>query len=375
VNRKFAQVVAGHTGRDDYLWIHDYQLMNLGEELRALRPDAAIGFFLHIPFPPPDIFHKLPWRRQLVESLLHFDLLGFQTRRHKRNFLQCVRTMIRGAKFYGKGPMSVVQHGPREVRVGHFPIGIDYQSFAHGSQDPDVETQARRLRSLLRERTLLLGVDRLDYTKGIPYKLDALRLALTRYPELHRKVTLIQVVVPSRQEIPRYETLKTEIDRLVGQINGQFGDPGWLPIQYIFRSLSRQELLAYYRAANVAMVTPLDDGMNLVAKEFCACTHDGDGVLILSEFAGAAAQLHRGALLVNPYNREAMAEAIQQACTMDPQQRAERMQRLRRNVASSDVFRWVSSFLQAGIAQSLSAFPQQEVDADSYDEEFWGEVI
>ncbi|HKI99219.1 MAG TPA: trehalose-6-phosphate synthase [bacterium] len=375
VNSKFARVVNDHMRPDDYVWIHDYQLMNVAQELRALNARVPIGFFLHIPFPPPDIYHKLPWRRQLLESLLNFDLLGFQTNRHKRNFMQCVRTMIRDVQFYGKGPVSVARFEGREVRVGYFPIGIDYQSFARGAQEPEVEAESKNLKFALRNRTLILGIDRLDYTKGIPYKLDAMRLALKRYPELNHRVTLIQVVVPSRQEIPRYDALKTEIERLVGEINGEFAEPGWVPIQYIYRSLSRNELLAYYRTAEIALITPLDDGMNLVAKEYCAATVDGNGVLILSEFAGAASQLRRGALLVNPYNREAMAEAIYQAYKMDPQERAERMQRLRRNVANSDVFRWVSSFLQAGISQELADFPQQEVDPEVFDEEFWSEII
>ena len=375
VNRKFAQIVADHARPDDYLWIHDYQLMNLAQELRALGTSVPLGFFLHIPFPPPDIFHKLPWRRQLLESLLAFDLLGFQTQRHRRNFLQCVRTMIRDVHFYGKGPVVVARFQGREARVGYFPIGIDYQSFSRGAEDPEVEAAGDALRVALRNRTMLLGVDRLDYTKGIPYKLAAMRLALKRYPELLRQVTLIQVVVPSRQEIPRYEALKLEIEQLVSEINGEFAEPGWVPIQYIYRSLSRQELLTYYRTADIALITPLDDGMNLVAKEYCACTTDGNGVLILSEFAGAAAQLHRGALMVNPYNREAMAEAIYQAYQMPVPERVERMQRLRRNVASSDVFRWVRSFLQAAISQELEDFPLQEMTADTYDAEFWGEVI
>jgi alpha,alpha-trehalose-phosphate synthase [UDP-forming] len=375
VNRKFARIVAEHGGPDDYLWIHDYQLMTLGHEVREMGIRTPIGFFLHIPFPSPDIYHKLPWRRQLLESLLHFDLLGFQTNRHKRNFLQCVREMIRDVKFYGKGPVSIARYGGREVRVGHFPIGIDYQSFARGAQEPEVESESKNLKFALRNRTVILGIDRLDYTKGIPYKLDAVRLALARYPELHQKITLIQVVVPSRQEIPHYDTLKMEIERQVGEINGEFAEPGWVPVQYIYRTLTRTELLAYYRTADIALITPLDDGMNLVAKEYCACTLDGNGVLILSEFAGAATQLHRGALLVNPYNREAIAEAIYQAYKMDPAERAERMGRLRRTVAQSDVFRWVSSYLQAGIAQELSDFPQQEVDPDSYEEEFWAEMV
>jgi trehalose 6-phosphate synthase len=374
-NQKFARVVADNLRPDDYLWIHDYQLMNVARELRTLGAQAPISFFLHIPFPAPDIYHKLPWRRQLLENLLEYDLLGFQTHRHKRNFMQCVRTMIPDVRFFGKGPVSVARYGEREVRVGYFPIGIDHQSFVRGSQEPEVEAEARNLRFVLRNRTIILGVDRLDYTKGLPYKLEAVRLALKRYPELHNKITLIQVVVPSRQEIPRYDELKNEVERLVGDINGEFGMPGWTPIQYIYRSLTRTELLSYYRVAEIAMITPLDDGMNLVAKEYCACTVDGNGVLILSEFAGAAAQLHRGALLVNPYNREAMADAIHQAYKMDPNEREERMQRLRRNVANADVFRWVSSFLQAAISRELSAFPQQEVDPAGFDAEFWGEIV
>jgi alpha,alpha-trehalose-phosphate synthase [UDP-forming] len=375
VNSKFARIVAELVRPDDYVWIHDYQLMIVADELRALKPKVPLGFFLHIPFPPPDIFHKLPWRRQLLEGLLRFDLLGFQTKRHRRNFMQCVRTMIRDVRFYGKGPVSVARFEGREVRVGYFPIGIDYQSFSRGAEEPEIETESKHLKFALRNRTLVLGLDRLDYTKGIPYKLDAMRLAMQHYPELHHKITLIQVVVPSRQEIPRYDELKNEIERLVGEINGEFAQPGWVPIQYIYRPLTRTELLAYYRTADIALITPLDDGMNLVAKEYCACHNNGNGVLILSEFAGAAAQLHRGALLVNPYHREAVAEAIYQAYKMEPEERAERMQRLRRNISGSDVFRWVSSYLQAGISAELSDFPQQEIYPETDGEEFWGELV
>jgi trehalose 6-phosphate synthase len=211
-------------------------------------------------------------------------------------------------------------------------------------------------------------VDRLDYTKGIPERLKAFRNTLIRFPDLHQKVTLVQIVVPSRVEIPKYYDLKVEIERLVSEINGQFTQPGWVPIHYIFRSLERTELLAYYRAADIALVTPLKDGMNLVAKEYCACSIYGDDVLILSEFAGAAVQLQKGALLVNPYDIEGVAEAIYRAVNMNQAERRSRMRKLRRSIREQDIFWWVDSFLQASIAQHLDDFPPLEgyVSLDDY---------
>jgi trehalose 6-phosphate synthase len=211
---------------------------------------------------------------------------------------------------------------------------------------------------MLPNRQLILGIDRLDYTKGIPERLEAYRNALVRYPELHNRVTLIQVVVPSREDIPQYYELKTRIERLVGEINGQFTQPGgWVPIHYVFRSLDTVDLLAYYRAAEIALVTPLKDGMNLVAKEYCACSIEENCVLILSEFAGAAAQLQRGALLVNPYDIEGVADAIHRAFTMGDTERRAGMRHLRRTIREQDIFWWVDSFLRAAIAKDLSAFP------------------
>lgn len=248
-----------------------------------------------------------------------------------------------------------------EVRVGSFPIGIDAAAFQCQARSATVIAAAEALRAELPQRELLLGVDRLDYTKGIPLRLDAFRTALRKYPELQERVTLIQVVVPSRDDIPQYRDLKTRIEQLVGEINGEFTRPGgWVPIHYVYRALDRLDLVAYYRAAHIALVTPLKDGMNLVAKEFCACSVDGDGVLILSEFAGAAAQLQHGALLVNPYDVEATADAIHQACTLPQSERRRRMAALRRSVRRQDVFRWVNDFLEAAIARDLGAFPLPE---------------
>lgn len=361
VNRKYAQSIAHETGEDDFIWVHDYHLMNVALELRHLNVTAKIAFFLHIPFPSLDIFVKLPWRFQLLRALLEFDLIGFQTLRDRRNFIECVRNLVDGAKIHGKGQVLGISIGDRLVRIGSFPVSIDFNGFVKRASAQEVTDKAAELKAFLPHRQLILGVDRLDYTKGIPYRLEAFRNALQRYPQLRERVTLIQVVIPSREDIPQYHGLKTEIERLVGEINGQFTRPGgWVPIHYIFRSLKRADLLAYYRAAEIALITPLKDGMNLVAKEYCTCSIEENSVLILSEFAGAAAQLYKGALMVNPYDVEGMADAIQHAFTMAKEERRTRMHRLRRSIREQDIFWWVDAFLGAAIAKDLSAFPLPE---------------
>jgi len=356
VNRKYARAVRPRAGPREFVWVHDYHLMNLAAELRSLGTRARLGFFLHIPFPPPDIFLKLPWRRPLLQALLKYDLVGFQTARDRRNFLACVQA---------------VEHDVRlgATRVGDFPISIDYNAFMRRAAAPDVAAKAQELHRLLPKRKLVLGVDRLDYTKGIPHRLRAFENLLARYPEMRGRVSLIQVVVPSREDIPQYHRLRTEIERLVGKINGKHARPGgWVPVWYEYRSLTRLELLAYYRAADIALVTPLKDGMNLVAKEYCACSIEEDCVLILSEFAGAAEQLAPGALLVNPYDVEGVAEAIRTAHAMPAAERTARMRRIRRSIRRQDVFWWVDSYLRAAITRDLRAFPRIEAAAGEFPE-------
>jgi trehalose 6-phosphate synthase/phosphatase len=358
VNRRFAEETAAQIRAGDFLWVHDYHLMNVGAELRGMGVKNRIGFFLHIPFPPLDIFVKLPWRFDLLRALLEFDLIGFQTMRDRSNFLQCLRTLVRGVHFRGKGQVLSGRVGKRRVRIGHFPIGIDFKAFKGGADRPEVSERAGSLRKQLASRQLILGLDRLDYTKGIPLRLEAFRHALLRHPELINQVTLIQVVIPSREDIPRYQSLKTSIEQLVGQINGQFTRPGgWVPIHYVFRSLARDELLSFYRTAEIALVTPLKDGMNLVAKEYCACSIEEDCVLILSEFAGAAAQLHPWALLTNPYDVVGMADTIAEAFHMRLSTRRRRMRAMRRSIRRHDVFWWVDLFLRAAFAKNLDDFP------------------
>jgi trehalose 6-phosphate synthase len=356
VNAKFAKVIARNCREDDYLWIHDYHLMAVAQTLREMDVHIPSGFFLHIPFPPLDIFMRLPWRAQILLALMEFDLIGFQTLRDRRNFLQCAHHLLGDIKVSGRGMVITLRSGEREVRVGHFPISIDYDQFAETAASQEVSDRAWYLHESFPERQIILGVDRLDYTKGIPERLEAFRRALIRHPELQEQVSLLQVVVPSREEVPAYQQLKADIEQLISQINGQFTRQGWVPIHYMYRHLDQHELLAYYRTADVGLVTPLKDGMNLVAKEYCACNIEENGVLILSEFAGVASQFYRWALMVNPHDVEAVADVIYQACTMDLEECRPRMSKLRESVKRQNIYWWVDAYLKAGTAKQLGDF-------------------
>jgi trehalose 6-phosphate synthase len=252
------------------------------------------------------------------------------------------------ATVLSRGDTDVIRFEKRKIRAGHFPIGIDFNSFESGAKCDAVAERSEQLRASFPGCQLMLGSDRLDYSKGIPERLRAFRDALERYPEMRGRIVLVQVVVPSRVDIPRYHEFKGRIDRLVGDINGRFSTSTWIPVQYHFRSLDRVNLLAHYRGCDIAFITPLKDGMNLVAKEYCACRIADDGALILSQFAGAAEQLKPDALLVNPYDVEQMADTISKAFRLNQAQRSARMKRMRRNVRTENVFWWVDSFLAAG---------------------------
>ena len=359
VNERYADAIIRNARPNDFIWVHDYHLMYVAQALRersAPQRLSALTFFLHIPFPPYDIFSKLPQQRRLLRALLQFDLLGFQTRRDVRNLLQCVRRVMPDAKVLSRAKMDVIEFEKRKIWIGHFPIGIDFDSFENDAKCEAVAQTSKQLRASFPDCQLILGSDRLDYSKGIPERLRAFRNALERYPELRSRVVLIQIVVPSRVEIPRYHEFKNRIDRLVGDINGRFSTSAWIPVQYHFRGLDREDLLAHYRACDIAFLTPLKDGMNLVAKEYCACRIEQDGTLILSQFAGAAEQLKPGALLVNPYDIEQMADAILKGFQMTQAERVARMKRMRHVVRKENVFWWVDSFLAAGsqLARSFS---------------------
>ncbi len=349
VNRKFAQAAFKTATDDDFIWVHDYHLMSVARYLREAGSRARMAFFLHIPFPAPDIFEKLPWRQCILKSLLQFDLIGFQTDRDRNNFVSCLQRLLPEATVEQNHPHMLANMQGRQTVVGTFPISIDFEEFAIPAAHPDVAARATNIRKQLLDNVLVLGVDRMDYTKGIPERLKSFRLLLRRFPELRRQITLVQVVVPSREEIPNYKDLRLEVELLVSQINGEFTESGWVPIHYMHRNLGRAELLAYYRAADIALITPLKDGMNLVAKEFCAAQADERGVLIVSEFAGAGPELRHGAILVNPNDFAGVAQAIHDACLMTTEEKRIRMRLLRNIVKDHNVHRWARSFLQAAV--------------------------
>ena len=326
----------------------------MAQQLRKLQVRHRLAYFLHIPFPSLDLFRRLPWKQQLIEALMEYDLLGFQTLRDRRNFIQSAKGLIPEVQVEVKRRHSLLHLASRTVRVGHFPIGIDFNEFNQAAKTKAVAQNASSFRKQFGDRTLILGIDRLDYTKGIPERLLAFERALEKYPALHGNVSLFQVVVPSRTRVPYYQDLKEILEGMVGRINGRFSRLGWIPIHYMYRTLDRVKLLGCYRACEIALVTPLRDGMNLVAKEYCASTVDGNGVLILSEFAGSANQLAKGALMVNPYDREAMADMIYRAFTKELDERRERMRALRAEVKRNDVHRWVHWFLESDRGAPLS---------------------
>ncbi len=348
VNQRFAESIAEQAGPEDLIWVHDYQLVLVGRNLRKLGLEQPLAYFLHIPFPAPDLFRRLPWKNEIIQGLLAYDLLGFQTTRDRRNFVNSALALVPDTEILSRQRHHTeLRVGQRTVRVGHYPISIDFDEFNDGARAKEVEDAAWYLHENLHGRQLVLGVDRLDYTKGIPERFLAFERALEKYPELITNASLLQVVVPSRTLVPDYQNLKETLDQLAGRINARFGRSEWNPIFYVFRSLDRTQLLARYRTSEIALITPLRDGMNLVAKEYCAASVDNNGVLILSEFAGAADQLGKGALLVNPFDIEGTADAIHRAFTMEPGERRRRMSLLRNEIRRNDVHRWVERFTEA----------------------------
>jgi len=349
VNRRFAEVTAKHAPSDGRVWIHDYHLMLVPEELRQRRPELRSAFFLHIPFPAYDIFRLCPWDRHILRGLLACDLIGFHVASYARNFLDCAERLL-GARVDWEA--GIVEHGDRTARVGTFPIGIDFDLFERTAEKAPAPEGRKGER-------IVLGVDRLDYTKGIPQRIRAVERFFESYPEYREKVVFLQLAVPSRSQVAEYRELKREIDELIGRVNGRFTTARWSPIRYLYRSIPRERLCGLYRDAEVALVTPLRDGMNLVAKEFVACQVGDPGVLVLSRLTGAAETM-REALLVNPFDVDATASAIQRALAMSEEERASRIASLRRRERRNDVEAWVDSFLTAAEASRTTLQPISE---------------
>jgi trehalose 6-phosphate synthase/phosphatase len=348
-NRHFCDAVAEVAQKDDIIWIHDYHLMLLPRLLRERMPDATIGFFLHIPFPAYEIFHLLPWRKEILNGLLGADLIGFHTYDYAQHFLGNIRNLLGWEHAFGQ-----ITGENRTIRVDVFPMGIDYEGYAKAPQYPEVQKDAARLRKTIGDAKFILSIDRLDYSKGIPQRLEAFDAFLQKNPEYKERVSLILVAVPSRTQVEHYKLLKSQVDELIGKINGAHGTIGWIPISYLYRSLRFPTLNALYSIADIALITPLRDGMNLIAKEYLASKVDGKGVLILSEMAGVSKELGE-AIIVNPNDREEMVEALEKALSMSDDEQRERNSIMQRRLQRYNVTRWAEDFVD----RLLSAKEQQ----------------
>jgi alpha,alpha-trehalose-phosphate synthase [UDP-forming] len=332
VNRRFAEAALRHAREGDRIWVHDFHLLLVPRQLRELGFRGRVDFFLHIPFPPAEIFRVLPWREEVLEGLLAAHTVVFQVARYRRNFVDSVR--------------SIAVPGATDAAARAFaePIGIDAADFVRLADDPGVRARAAQLRRAYGSRPILFGGERLDYTKGILERFHAVERLLKTAPSRAGSFAFVQVVVPGRHQVEEYRQMKREIEREVGRINGEWGAEGWVPIHYRARALDRPELVAHYLAASVVLVTPLRDGMNLVAPEFVAARRDGDGVLVLSEFAGVAEHLP-GALQVNPNDLETFAATLARALAMGEPERRRRMEAMRPFVEANPATAWAERCL------------------------------
>jgi trehalose 6-phosphate synthase len=356
VNGFFAKSLLPLIQPDDLIWIHDYHLIPLAAELRKLGVQNRIGFFLHIPWPAPDVFLAMPVHEEILRSLSFYDVVGFQTENDLKNFAECLVRENLGQRV-SERDFSVLG---RTFKAHAYPIGIETDAFANLAQKAARTTIAKRMHQSLDGKSLIIGVDRLDYSKGITQRIDAFDKFLIRHPDNQRRVTLLQITPKSRSEVPEYEAMQRALAEQAGRVNGAAGTVDWVPIRYINRSVSRPALAGLYRMAKLALVTPLRDGMNLVAKEFVAAQdEENPGVLILSRFAGAAQEL-KDALLVNPYDVEGTADAIARGLTMPVEERRERWSCMMATLRVNDVFHWCDSFLGDLAADAgLSSSPQR----------------
>jgi trehalose 6-phosphate synthase len=349
VNRRFAEAAAAvveHTDPAPVLWVHDYHLMLLPELLRAISPRSPIGFFLHIPFPPPELVARLPWRDQLLHGLLAADAVGFHTVRYRDNFVRSVQQLFSGITALGD---TIALPDGRQVRAVAHPISIDATEFGDLATSPETEKELDELRGQFAGRRVFLGVDRLDYTKGIRHRLQSIELLLERNPRLRTEMAFVQIAVPSRDDVEEYQALREQVETEVGRINGRFTEPGHdVPVHYMYRGVPRESLAAYYRLADVMCITPLKDGMNLVAKEFVTvqAAAGGSGVLLLSEFAGTALEFADDAVRCNPFDVEGTSYLMESVLDLDEADRRGRIGRMAEVVRNNDVFRWVEDELR-----------------------------
>ena len=344
INEKMAKLILENVDEDTFIWIHDYHFLLLPEMLRYANPNLKIGFFLHIPFPNQEVFRLLANRTELLSGMLGADLVGFHTKGYVEHFLNCVRALLPEVKFNLRDNSFNV--GERKITISNFPISIDFECVLHKASQEEMIKEVGKLKSAYQSDLIGISVDRLDYTKGTLERLSAIENFFDLFPEYIKKVTFIQISVPSRTEIETYQELKKQVDETVGRINGKLSKDAWRPIFYRYAKLPFHELIAHYALSDFALVVPLRDGMNLVSKEYIASKVNNKGVLILSEFTGGAEEL-TSALLINPYQRGLIAKTIKQAIELPVEEKVERMHKLREIVKVNDVYNWVNNYFKS----------------------------
>lgn len=354
VNRIFCEKVLEEAKPNDTIWIHDYHLMLLPGMIRERMPDAKIGFFLHIPFPSYEMFSLLPWRAELMNGILGSDLVGFHTYNYIHHFLFSARRLLGYESSFGQ-----LIAGERRIKVDCFPMGIDYKKFSGASAQPEVKKKMDSFRRAFKEHKVILSIDRLDYSKGVLQRLNAFEVFLRDNPQYRKKAVFVLVVVPSRTPIGQYGQLKKDIDEMVGKISGKYGTMDYNPITYIYRRLSDPELMAFYNVADIALITPLRDGMNLISKEYIASKNDGNGILIISETTGAAGELGE-ALIVNPNDTMMISRALKTAFEMDEGEQKKRMGQMQERLRRYDITRWTDDFLH-----TLDEFKKSEEESSA----------
>lgn len=358
VNEAFATAVCEEAAPGATVWINDFHLMLAPRLIRERRPDLTQALFLHTTFPPPDIFGVLPWRKELLDGLLHLDLIGFHIPSYALNFANTAERFLHarpssvvGTDLISEGPAVSISRYPlvldyqgRKIALGVYPVGVDVDFFGRQAARPETHAQSREIREQTGARKVILSAERLDYVKGALERLECFERYLAANPEKHGEISFIQIAVPTRTGMEEFQEMRRLTEEAVGRINGRFGTLGWQPVMHFYNSFPREELVAFYNAADIVWVTPLRDGLNLVAKEYVASRTDGEGVVILSEFAGAAAEID-GVVLTNPYSPDDMDHALATALAMPPAERRDRMQRLRQRVLNHDVHAWSNAFL------------------------------
>jgi len=362
VNQRFCDVVCELAGKDDIIWIQDYHLMLLPALIRERLPHTTIGYFHHIPFPCFELFRNLPQRDALLTGLLGADIIGFHTDDYVLHFLHSTHRLLGY-----ESEMGILTVDDRMVRVDAYPMGIDYELYAGASSEPGIQKNIEKVRRKVSSHTVVLSVDRLDYTKGIPRRLETFRRFLESYPEYHEKIIFVVIAAPSRTQVDDYGALKRTIDEMVGQINGAFGTINWIPIWYLYRSVPFESMVAFYNCADICFVTPFRDGMNLIAKEYIAARTDDCGVLILSEMAGAAKELGE-AIIVNPSDRQALVSALKEAIEMSVEERVERNRFMRKRICRYNVIRWAEEFIN-GLQSMKKRQDARKADSLTADQE------